>query len=173
MPVCSKCGTWNQDAATKCDKCGATLTAESAAPVRTGVAQVGSSGASKGGFAEWRRKQAVVLTAVLVIAMVAGVLLVRSAITKYDATGQGTLNSNYSVETKTKNGVTESVQYVVTYTFAVQGVEYTGKDKIDNEPTVADVPARSLASFRHEVASAASSSAARRSTNGREPRSAR
>jgi hypothetical protein len=142
MPVCTKCGTWNQDAATKCDKCGAALSAVAAAPVTTVVAQTGSSGASKrgfaNGFAEWRRKQGTLLSVVLVAAMVAGVLLVKSAITKYDSSGQCTLDSNYSVETKTKDGVTENVDYLVTYTFAVQGVQYTGKDKVYSEPTVAD-----------------------------------
>jgi hypothetical protein len=67
--------------------------------------------------------------------MVAGVLLGKSALGKYDSSGQCTLDSNYTVETKTSNGSVESVKYKVTYKFDVNGVEYTGKDSLYSEPT--------------------------------------
>lgn len=154
MPVCAKCGTWNQDAAVKCDKCGVTLSAaaEAVAVVAAGTPQVANSVAagSTGGFAEWRRKQATLLAVVLVFSMIAGVLLVKSAASKYDASGQCVLDSNYTVETKTKNGSVESVKYLVDYTFNVQGVPYTGKDKLDSEPTAAEVAVYYMASNPRE-----------------------
>ncbi len=153
MPVCGQCGTWNQDAATKCSKCGAALSAAAAAGVvRARAPQPGIffKHAFGEGFQEWRRKWSALLVAAMVVSVVAGVLLMKSAASKYDASGQGTLDSNYTVETKTKNGAVESVKYAVTYKFVVQGVEYTGTDKLDSEPTVADVPVYYMANNPRE-----------------------
>jgi len=143
MPTCTQCGTWNQDAARTCDKCGAKLTpdlpAEQVATARPAPQPAQSSAiAPKPGFSEWRRRNFFQLAALLVVAMVAGVLLGRSAIGKYDSSGKCTLDSNYTVETKTSNGSVESVKYKVTYKFDVNGVEYTGKDSLSSEPTDPD-----------------------------------
>ncbi len=144
MPTCAQCGTWNQDASKTCDKCGAKLTPEVAAAgpvaVATPAPQPAQSAASapKSGFSEWRQRNFFELAALLVIAMVAGVLLGKSAIGKYDSSGKCTLDSNYTVETKTRNGSVESVKYLVTYKFDVNGVGYTGKDGLNSEPTDPD-----------------------------------
>jgi hypothetical protein len=70
---------------------------------------------------------------------VAGVLLGKSAFDKHDSSGPGTLDTNYTVQTETRNGSVESVKYVVTYKFDVKGKQYTGKDTISTEPTVPEV----------------------------------
>lgn len=142
MPTCARCGTWNQDGTTKCDKCGAAITAAGPAgavsptvpsPVQPAVS------APKPGFSEWRRTHFFQLAALLVILLVAGMLLGKSAFDKHDSSEVGTLDTNYTVQTETRNGVVESVKYVVTYNFEVNGKQYTGKDTISTEPTVPEV----------------------------------
>jgi len=134
MPTCAKCGTWNQDAAISCDKCGAALTAAGpVAAVSPTPTLTTSAPASK--FSEWRRRNFLQLAALLVITLVAGVLLGKSAFDKHDSSGPGTLDTNYTIETETRNGTVESVKYVVTYKFEVKGKQYTGKDTVSTEPT--------------------------------------
>jgi len=95
--------------------------------------------APKPGFSEWRRTHFFQLAALLVILLVAGMLLGKSAFDKHDSSEVGTLDTNYTVQTETRNGVVESVKYVVTYNFEVNGKQYTGKDTISTEPTVPEV----------------------------------
>jgi hypothetical protein len=96
-----------------------------------------SAPASK--FSEWRRQRFVLFVALLVVLPVAGMLLGKSAFDKHDSSGPGTLDANYKIETETRNGSVESVKYVVTYKFDVNGKQYTGKDTISTEPSVPEV----------------------------------
>ncbi len=143
MPTCAKCGTWNQDGVKSCDKCGAAITAAGTvsvvSPTTPSPLQPATS-APVSKFSEWRRKNFFQLAALLVITLVAGVLLGRSAFDQHDSSGPGTLDTNYTVETTTSSsGYVESVKYVVTYKFEVNGKQYTGKDSISTEPTVPEV----------------------------------
>ncbi|MGD0292280.1 MAG: hypothetical protein ABSB30_00330 [Terracidiphilus sp.] len=138
MPTCARCGTWNQDGATICDKCGAAITAAGpAAAVSPPPPLTTSAPTSK--FYEWRRQRFFLFVALLVVLPVAGVLLCKSAFDKHDSSGPGTLDTNYTVQTETRNGSVESVKYVVTYKFDVNGKQYTGKDTISTEPTAPEV----------------------------------
>jgi len=142
MPTCAQCGTWNQDGAKNCQKCGAAVTV--AAPMATAspttplpAQPLASASTSK--FAEWRRKRFLLLVVLFLVLPVAGMLLGKSAFDKHDSSGPGTLDNNYTVQTETRNGSVESVKYVVTYKFEVNGRQYTGKDTISAEPTVPEV----------------------------------
>jgi hypothetical protein len=141
MPTCARCGTWNQDTAKSCDKCGAAITAEPAGAGSPTLPLQGSSpvSAPASGFSEWRRRHFFQLAALLVVSLVVTVLLCKSAAGKYDSSGQCMLDSNYTVQTETRNGTVESVKYVVTYKFDVNGKQFTGKDSISTEPTVPEV----------------------------------
>jgi hypothetical protein len=157
MPTCAKCGTWNQDAAKSCDKCGAALTAAVPAAVAVPAAAASptpplttSAPASK--FSEWRRRNFFLLAALLVITLVAGVLLGKSAFDKHDSSGPGTLDTNYTIETETRNGTVESVKYAVNYTFEVNGKQYAGKDTVSTEPTVPEVTVYYMANDPEENA---------------------
>jgi len=142
MPTCSQCGTWNQDGAKNCQKCGAAVTA--AAPIATvspatpSPAQPAAS-ASTSKFEAWRRKQFFLLVVLFLVLPVAGMLLGKSAFDKHDSSGPGTLDDNYTVHTETRNGNVESVKYIVTYKFEANGRQYTGKDTISTEPAVPEV----------------------------------
>jgi hypothetical protein len=90
-------------------------------------------------FYEWRRQRFFLFVVLLVVLPVAGVLLGKSAFDKHDSSGPGTLDTNYTVQTETRNGSVESVKYAVTYKFEVKGKQYTGKDTISTEPADPDV----------------------------------
>jgi hypothetical protein len=104
-------------------------------------------------FYEWRRQRFFLFVALLVILLIAGVLLGKSALDRYDSSGQGTLDTNYTVKTETSSsGYVESVKYVVTYKFDVNGKQYTGKDSISTEPTVPEVTVYYMANDPQENA---------------------
>jgi hypothetical protein len=89
----------------------------------------------------------------MVCSLVAGVLLVRSAGSKYDASGPGVLDTNYTVETTTSSsGTVESTHYKVTYKFEVGGAQYTGKDSLTTEPTEAGITVYYMANNPRENA---------------------
>jgi hypothetical protein len=90
-------------------------------------------------FSEWRRQRFYLFVVLLVVLPVAGVLLGKSAFDKHDSSGPGTLDANYTIQTETRNGSVESVKYVVTYKFDVNGKQYTGKDTISTEPSDPEV----------------------------------
>jgi hypothetical protein len=141
MPVCTRCGAWNQDAAKRCEKCEAALTPVTPVGVKVApqpaMSTILEPTAGKDP-AEGRRRKFFQFAALLVISLVAAILLGRSSDGKYDSQGPGTLNTDYTVETSTRNGSVESVKYAVTYKFTVKDKEYTGKDKVSTEPTTAD-----------------------------------
>ncbi len=147
MPVCSRCGAWNQDAARSCEKCGAKITPDPApaAPVAATLQKpspVQSAGiAPASGLFEQRRQKFFLYAALLALLLVAGVLSVKRSAGEYDASGQCTLDSHYTIETRTSSsGTVESVKYLVTYKFEVNGQQYTGKASLLTKPTVAGVP---------------------------------
>jgi hypothetical protein len=72
-------------------------------------------------------------TILFVVAIAGGALLWRSSDMKFDTSGPGTLDENYTVVTK--DSVTS---YDVSYTFTAKGKQFTGKDNISLEPTTAD-----------------------------------
>jgi hypothetical protein len=142
MAICARCGTWNQDSITACANCGTkiapvTAGAGPATQPPSGYAGAGEPTAGSDVLAKRRRKY-ILCAAVLTVSTVAGVLLAKSANGKYDSSTQCTLDSNYTVETTTKNGSVESVRYAVTYRFDVNSKQYTGHVKLASEPTVSE-----------------------------------
>lgn len=132
MPVCSRCGAWNLDAALSCEKCGAKQSSEVSTASSAGILSRTPDSS------EWRWKRSDLLAALMVLSTVAGVLLAKSAIGKYDATAQGVLDSKYTVETrKSSSGAIESKTYNLTYKFAVDDTQYTGQDSQTTEPASA------------------------------------
>jgi hypothetical protein len=116
-------------------------------PPQIAPASVAAAGlAPASDLTERRRRKFYQLAALLVLSLVAGVLLAKSSAGKYDAAGPGTLDTNYTVETKTSSsGYVESVKYKVTYSFAVNGQQYTGKDTLYTEPVDLDTTVHYMA----------------------------
>ena len=129
MPACTKCGSLVPDTAKLCNICGAAM----ALPVS--ASDIDGSGAE---FIAKRRRKYFQFAALLVVSLAGCVLLAKSGIVRYDSSGPGILDPDFTKETKTKNGSVESVSYLVTYKFEVRGKEYSGKGSLDTEPTSAD-----------------------------------
>jgi len=110
-------------------------------------------GASGQDLRERSRRKFFQLVLLFVFSLSAGVLLAKSANGRYDASGPGTLDPNYTVETKTgSGGVVESTTYKVTYKFQVAGTQYTGNDSLSTEPTTADTTVYYMAGNPRESA---------------------
>lgn len=78
----------------------------------------------------------VVFAAVFLLSVVSGVVLLTDAFTAHDfnATVPGSLDENYTQVTHKENGAVTSIDYEVTYTFAVDGQQFKGKDTVGTEP---------------------------------------
>lgn len=76
---------------------------------------------------------------IFTVCATAGAVLMTDANTRhdFDATAPGLLDDNYVVRTVTRSSGSKEVSYVVSYTFAVNGQLYRGKDTTAIEPSAA------------------------------------
>jgi hypothetical protein len=165
MPVCTGCGTWNQDAAKRCEKCGSAIqpTVSAAGPAAllpSATLEYPAAAVSPpaSGLPDRRRQRFYQFGALLIFSVVAAMLLGRSSYGRYDSSAPGVLDENYTQETKTDRGGVKTITYDMTYKFMVKGTQYTGKDGLSSEPTTVDTTVYYMAGNPQENALAPSRS---------------
>lgn len=140
MPVCPRCGALNDDPAKTCRVCNASLSAPATAAATAMAAAAAPTAAPRAEVsiarpaADARSSRFWTCALLFTAGIAAGVMLATNTGMKYDASGPGALDDQYTVITQ--NGTPSS--YKVTYRFTANGHAFTGNDTIDTEPGAAD-----------------------------------